>query len=531
MNKNIYDLMDKLRNKGIEITPENMLSMMLSAKRAANDPRIEFLGLNVTDAIKNNNVALGVYVLEDELCNEMYDCLKDCDLYEMMHFILDRSKFGISPLSMQTPRSINEFFIDEMKNPNYKSILISEAEHYLYSIKDLAESYNDKTFTIGALNDNLKELLQYYYRDLPNVNIISLNIYDDVTISDKFDLITCVPAFGRRGTNEFDNHICRELDLAATENLLGMISEIGKLLIVLPARITFGGGSIAVLRKHIEQNYGLAKIKELPTGILKGTGVKTYYFEFTASEKDKILISSYKSKNNKTRDFDEIVCDKEMDISAEKLYEMDNWQINRILSDIDQSLQSFYGSSKNKVKLKDVSEIFRGKTVNNKTIDGNIGVINISNINENGIDYDHLEKFTEEERKVKRYELQEGDVLLTCRGTTIKSATFTQQSFLCIPSVSLVVIRPNKELNSRYLEVFFQTPIGKAVFDSFSIGGASIQITHKDVMEITIPLPSLEEQLEIVKKYDSEKEIFMNAVKTAENRWSATLGNLLNDII
>ena len=531
MNKNIYEFMDKLRNKGIEITPECILSMMLCAKRVATDPRIELLGLNATDAIKTNNVALGVYVLEDDLCNEMYDCFKDCDLYEMMQFILDRTKFGISPLSMQTPQSINEFFIEEMKSPSYKSILISEAEHYLYSIKDLAESYKDKNFTIGTLDDTLKELLQYYYSDFQNVHIISLNIYDEVTIDDKFDLITCVPAFGRRGTNENDNHICRELDLAATENLLSMLSEIGKLSIVLPARITFGGGSIAMLRKHIEQNYGLNKIKELPTGILKGTGVKTYYFEFTSSKTDRILISSYKSKNNKTRGFNEIVCDKEMDILAEKLHEMDNWQISRILSDTAQNLQSFYSSSKNKVKLKDVSEIFRGKTVNNKTVDGNIGVINISNISENGIDYDHLERFTEEERKVKRYELQEGDVLLTCRGTTIKSATFTQQSYMCVPAVSLVVIRPNKELNSKYLEVFFQTPIGKAVFDSFSIGGVSIQITHKDVMEITIPLPPLEEQLEIVKKYETEKEEYLKTVKDAEDRWSATLGNLLNDII
>ena len=531
MNKNIYEFMDKIRNKGIEITPEIILSMMLSVKRAANDPRIEFLGANVTDVIKNNNVTFGVYILEDDLCNEMYDCFKECDLYDMMQFILDRVKFGISPLSMQTPQSINEFFVDEMKNPSYKSILISEAEHYLYSIKDLAESYKDKNFTIGALNDTLKELLQYYYRDFPNVNIISLNIYDEVTITDKFDLITCVPAFGRRGTAENDKHICRELDLAATENLLSMLSDTGKLSIVLPARITFGGGSIAKLRKYIEEYYNPVKIKELPAGIFKGTGVKTFYFEFTTIKTDKILIYSYKSKNNKVRDFAEIYCEKEKEIMVDDLREMEGWQIDRILSDTAQSLQSFYSSSKNKVKLKDVSEIFRGKTVNNKTINGNIGVINISNISENGIDYDRLERFTEEERKVKRYELQEGDVLLTCRGTTIKSATFTQQSFLCIPSVSLVVIRPNKELNSRYLEVFFQTPIGKAVFDSFSIGMTSIQITHKDVMEITIPLPSLEEQLEIVEKYDSEKVIFMNAVKTAEDRWSATLGNLLNDII
>ncbi len=531
MDEKTYEFMDRLRSKGLVTIPEHIISMMLSVQRTINDLEGENSIASITDTIKKHNIELGVYIIDDDLCVDMYGCLKDCDLYEILQFVSSRSKIWSGSLSLQTPQSINKFFTDEMKNPSYKSILISEAEHYLFSIKDLAESYKDKNFTIGAANNSLKELLQFYYRNIPNINIITLNMYDEITVTDKFDLITSVPAFGRRGTAENDRHICRELDLAATENLLAMLSDIGKLSIVLPARITFGGGSIAKLREYIEEYYSLIKIVELPTGIFKGTGVKTYYFEFSAVKTDKILISSYRSKNNKVRDFDDIICESQSEITADELHETEGWQIDRILSDANQILNSFYSSQKNKVKLKDVSEIFRGKTVNNKTIDGNIGVINISNITENGIDYDHLERFTEEERKVKRYELQDGDVLLTCRGTTIKSATFTQQSFLCIPSVSLVVIRPNKELNSRYLEVFFQTPIGKAVFDSFSIGMTSIQITHKDVMEITIPLPSLEEQLEIVEKYDSEKERFMNAVKTAEDRWSATLGNLLNDII
>jgi hypothetical protein len=38
-----------------------------------------------------------------------------------------------------------------------------------------------------------------------------------------------------------------------------------------------------------------------------------------------------------------------------------------------------------------------------------------------------MDTLEEEERKIKRYELVEGDVVLSCRGTAIKSAVFRQQ--------------------------------------------------------------------------------------------------------
>ena len=38
-----------------------------------------------------------------------------------------------------------------------------------------------------------------------------------------------------------------------------------------------------------------------------------------------------------------------------------------------------------------------------------------------------MDTIVEEERKVKRYELLKGDVVLSCRGTAIKAAVFTAE--------------------------------------------------------------------------------------------------------
>ena len=104
---------------------------------------------------------------------------------------------------------------------------------------------------------------------------------------------------------------------------------------------------------------------------------------------------------------------------------------------------------------------FRGKAITKKDPSGNIGIVNISNIGDYEIDYAGLEHLQEEERKVFNYLLQEGDVLLPARGTAIRTAVFHSQSYPCIASSNLIVIRPDaKMLDSIYLKIFLDSPIG-----------------------------------------------------------------------
>ena len=63
--------------------------------------------------------------------------------------------------------------------------------------------------------------------------------------------------------------------------------------------------------------------------------------------------------------------------------------------------------------------MFRGKAITEKAEGGNVSVVNISNISDIGIDYANLETINEEARKVARYLLQDGDVLITTKGFSI----------------------------------------------------------------------------------------------------------------
>lgn len=119
-----------------------------------------------------------------------------------------------------------------------------------------------------------------------------------------------------------------------------------------------------------------------------------------------------------------------------ELEEQGDWNVDKIFTAQDSDWQKYHNSNTKKVFLKDVADVFRGKAITEKDPSGRIGVINISNIQEYNIDYDGLDYIDDEERKVSKYLLKEGDLLLPVRGTAIKSAVFHQQPYPCIKMCS-----------------------------------------------------------------------------------------------
>ena len=70
-----------------------------------------------------------------------------------------------------------------------------------------------------------------------------------------------------------------------------------------------------------------------------------------------------------------------------------------------------------------------------------------------------------------RYILQEGDVLITSRGTTIKIAVFNEQpGKVCVPSANINVIRTNKLLKGAYLKLFLESSVGMKMLKGLQRG-------------------------------------------------------------
>ena len=53
-----------------------------------------------------------------------------------------------------------------------------------------------------------------------------------------------------------------------------------------------------------------------------------------------------------------------------------------------------------------------------------------------------------------------------------------------------------------------------------------MNISYKELNNIEIPLPFVEEQKAIAEEYEKELETYKKAIQAAESRWSSTLARL-----
>ncbi|HOO88238.1 MAG TPA: restriction endonuclease subunit S, partial [Synergistales bacterium] len=209
----------------------------------------------------------------------------------------------------------------------------------------------------------------------------------------------------------------------------------------------------------------------------------------------------------------------------------DDWRIELLLSEENEEIQRFRESAVRKVRIREVAEVFRGKSILKKNADpGRIGVLNISDLEGGEIDWGKIATIDEDERKAGRYILREGDVLLSCRGTTVKSAVFRKQEHPVIPSANLLVIRPDASVSGDFLRIFFESPSGDALIRSFQRGTVLMNLNHSDIMEMEMPLPPMERQLEIVGRYFSERKKYEEATRRWEEEKERAYRELLEQV-
>ncbi len=104
---------------------------------------------------------------------------------------------------------------------------------------------------------------------------------------------------------------------------------------------------------------------------------------------------------------------------------------------------------------------------------------------------------------IKRCNPENGDLLYTKVGATYGYASKVQIDFEFSIYVSLALIKPSRILNVNYLELLFNSPI---VFNQARnrVSGSGVPDLHLiEIRDFKIPIPSLDEQAEIVKRVES----------------------------
>lgn len=465
---------------------------------------------------------LGHFPGDRDLFYKLYHSGKDIDLldYALQTIQQDRVIGGII-----VHAGIIEQFVDLCGQKQHQSLLITEAEKY---IRGLVESKcYTLPFTITLLTESyiIGKLFKTYFEPYSNIKTMQGSIYQPLPLEEKFDAILTIPNFGMKMSD--DDLPIRESEGAAISNLLPLLRDRGTVSVTFPARMMFQSGAIANWRKQMNVLAPVKSIYSLPDGLFRPfTSVKTYQLEFCKVLADEVILGRLEIVRSK------LVAEKEIYIHSDRFREMDNWRIEMLLDEDQDTLRSFQQASIPKLKLRDVADIFRGKSIlKNDLKAGEIKVLNISNLDDGEVILNQLETIDEEERKVKRYEILPGDLVMTCRGTVNKFAVFPEVEGMVIASANILIIRfKSTRIQSQFAKIFLESPVGIALVQSFQRGTTVMNLNPADVAEIEIPLIPEEKQLELINHYVQEKERYHKVVQEAENRWRKVKNRLYSEL-
>lgn len=463
---------------------------------------------------------LGRYFPGDrELFYQIFQSLKDMAKDEIVMYIQEFAR----KKEIMVPEVLIETLQQYFDHRDIQTALITECDKYGISMLHLTKKFSAISFRMTCHSDILFRLFRYVYADQKNVTLVNADIYKYGFMHEKFDLIFSVPNFGGRDMVDKEDFICREPDLAAVQNLLYHLKPDGELVAVISAKIAFAGGDVRSLRNYIRENYKIKEIASLPPGLfLPYSAINTYLFVFSTGMTDDVILKSFEADKTVRRNAvcQHLIKKKEILLFQDEFDELDGWDIRSAGMEEDEDLLQFKMSQVKKVTLKDVAVVFRGKAVMTKEKTGNIGVINISNITDTGIAYEMLDYISEEERKIARYRLQSGDVLVTSRGTVIKTAVFKAQKFPCIPSANMNVIRPEENIRGDFIKLFLESPAGVKLLKRLQRGVNVMNINYKDLQEIEVPLLPLEDQDRLIEEYYSGLELYQQMMEAAREAWS-----------
>ena len=105
--------------------------------------------------------------------------------------------------------------------------------------------------------------------------------------------------------------------------------------------------------------------------------------------------------------------------------------------------------------------------------------------------------------KLKRSQLKAGDVLFSIAGAIGRVAIVTEEMLPANTNQALAIIRiADEQVYLPYIRLILTSPIVIEQFEKKKQGVAQLNLSLKDINEISIPLPSKEKQIELAELFD-----------------------------
>ena len=141
---------------------------------------------------------------------------------------------------------------------------------------------------------------------------------------------------------------------------------------------------------------------------------------------------------------------------------------------------------------------------------GDIRYIRITDIDENGELRSNDAKFIDLNVESQQYFLQKGDIVVARTGATYGKTLYYKENEPAVYASFLIKINLPSYIDTRFYWVYAQTEEYWQQAKSLVSGGGQPQFNANAIKQIHIPIPSIEEQKEIVLQIEKELEYISN---------------------
>ena len=130
----------------------------------------------------------------------------------------------------------------------------------------------------------------------------------------------------------------------------------------------------------------------------------------------------------------------------------------------------------------------------------------------------------------KKIQLKKGNILLTRKGTFGYAISLEKDYDYVISSEVFYIEIDQNTINSKFLEIFFNSKIGQAQFDKNKIGAIMGSLSQDAIKELKIPTPSIEIQNKVIETYSKYIKQKQQNEAEANKLFSSIDTYLLNEL-
>lgn len=489
----------------------------------------------------------------------------------LFHFASTEGKTGgefISPLSIATliPALLDIksglIYDGTAGAANFLVEAAKYAQQYEQNIQLYGQEINPSTWSLGKIN----LLLHGFTHDFSLGNTLFEPAFAESGQLKKFDYVLMNFPFSLkdwgREKAEFDLYnryiygvpSKSNADLAFVQHALASLNDTGKAAVIVTHGTLFRGGAEKVIRQAMIEADVIEAVIGLPNNLLYSTGIpivvlilnnnksperkgKIQFIDaqdfveksrgqniLRKEDQDKIISAYHNAEVIKQYStfisIDEI---EDGNLNIANYFTVDD--VDSVFGDVKVNIEAYEKSPLQKIELKELATMKRGmNTPSKKELEkesGQYHLIQLADIQDGNIQFDQLISIEFDEKKGHMFEVEEGDILLSSRGATIKIAMVPPNDKKLIISHNFIAIRPNKGVNSHFLKAFLESPIGTYYIASNQKGTAVIILSVKDIESILVPNVDNEAQNELGNAFVNADNELAEVIQQAQEKHSA----------